>query len=160
MSLRTLKLASFALAGLAMSLTAVHAFDVSPQGTPDFPIVVSNPMPVDVPRPHIDPQSAPQLVHYAHNGDVDDVVLGKDKKVTKTGKRNASTSFGLDCSIDAGDLLLVNLGGDIAAGAKVKWRAAGDKGAIALPRGLMAGQQARINDAVTLNSGNCSAEVI
>ena len=75
-------------------------------------------------------------------------------------KAKGSAAVGLDCSVDAGDLLLVNLGDDIAAGARVKWRAAGDKGAIALPRGLSAGQQARIADAVVIDSGNCSAEVI
>jgi hypothetical protein len=123
---------------------------------------VSAPVLVDVPREHIDPQTAPTLVHIPDSDIVEDVVLGKDKPSVSAKSIKAANGalLQLGCGISGGDLMLANLGEEIASGAKVKWQAAGAKGTVALPHGLRAGQKAKIEDAVAIDSGKCTAQVI
>lgn len=154
------KTAMLAGAGIVLSINV--AFADSPWDLPERAVSVAAQVPVlvDAPRPHIDPQGTPTLVHIPDSDIVEDVVLGKDKPATSAKSTKAANGAQLGCGISGGDLLLANLGEEIASGAKVKWQAAGAKGTVALPRGLRTGQKAKIEDAVAIDSGKCTAQVI
>jgi len=66
----------------------------------------------------------------------------------------------LTCRIVDGDLLITNKGDPIPAGTKVKWAAAGEHGTVLLPNGLSAGQKAKIEVGLGVESGKCTADVV
>jgi len=152
------KTAALAVTGLALTLGAVQA----------GPIVFVDYTPIDVtPPPDYTPIDVPQdftPVDVPDNGpilndDLNDALLDDDKADGEDDKVSDAAML-LACAIVGGDLVLTNKGDEIPPGTKVKWRAGGAKGSVALPNGLRSGQKAKIEDVVALESGKCTAEVI
>ena len=153
------KTVALVVTGLALTLGAVQA----------GPVVFVDYTPIDVtPAPDntpidVSPDNTPIDVSFngpLSNDNLNDALLGNKKADGGGDKKVSDAAMLLGCAIVDGDLVLTNNGDAIPPGVKVKWGAGGAKGTVALPNGLRAGQKAKIENVVALESGKCTAQVI
>ena len=91
--------------------------------------------------------------------DIEDPFGGVNDAVLNGRGPGAATALLVGCVVDGVDLVLINNGDAIPAGAKVKWAAGLEHGGVQLPNGLNASQKAVIENVLAGDAGKCAAEV-
>lgn len=173
------RIAGFGLLALLASTTLTSA---APMINPPVVIDVDTydpPVDVDTYEPPIDIYQAPIDDHdlsdaFDEDGPIDDHDLSdafdedgpiddhdlSDAFDDEDDKDVADAGLLLTCKIVGGDLVITNAGGAIPAGTKVKWHADGRSGTVMLPNGLTAGQKAKIDLNLGVETGKCTADVV